>query len=701
MLRYALVLATVTGLVVPASSGGRAGWAGEPSPVGELLAALEADVDNLADATVREQNRLVWTIERKLEKLHRFGPDAAEAVPLVTALLSEARTQTRALLSEEDEEPLFAQPVSQLDLMCIRTLGAIGPDAAPAVPVLIEILDQAELVRISTNIAIGSATYDAARALTKIGTPAVKSLITALDHQSERIRYHALWPLGDIRPAAEEAIPRLRESLAGDEEYMVRQMAAWTIAKIGSFSDATVAALIAALDDEHHVVRCAAADALGDVHPARAEVVDALLGALDDENIEVRVRAVRALGKQGPASVKAIPVLTKLLDSTEAYYVGHVGVFAFHQDVAESLGAIGPPAKTAVPALLGMARKPPEVKDSLFTVSPHRAKDSATRAIAAIAPEDPDVIAFLADTVRTGSHDLPVVASVWALGRIGPPAASPALPVLRVSMEKQSRRETSEWGFRDPSQAGTPADARLRELAVAVLRLDPNDQAAFDVVADSLTRNAEIRCDIFHGDEGELLLDAIMGAAAWKSPATRRNIVKQIDRYLSPAPKEQTVRFYTPGEKVVKLMVRLDPEGQFAAPMLLARLRRMRPDHFLRDAIVAALSKLPCGDHPILLEMLRSSDPLLRAEAITAMGSSPGMLPEIVAALEDPSARIRLAALRALGQMGARAAPARVDVERLLDDRRLAVRLAAETTLQAMAPSDVEQHQPHDCPRGM
>ncbi len=89
--------------------------------------------------------------------------------------------------------------------------------------------------------------------------------------------------------------------------------------------------------------------------------------------------------------------------------------------------------------------------------------------------------------------------------------------------------------------------------------------------------------------------------------------------------------------------------------------------------------------------MLRSSDLLLRAEAITAMGSSPDMLPEIVAALEDPSARVRLASLRALEQMGAGAAAARPEVERLLEDNRLAVRLAAKTTLQAMAPPSVER----------
>lgn len=675
-----------------------------PQPsVSELIATLEENAKEFTSAPVQERNDILLSMWRTLDALEKKGVDAAPAVPAIVKVLKTARDRRRA---SENKDKYFLSPGSQLEKACIRALEAIGPDAAPAAPLLIQILDEDELVRISSGLGSLSATYPASVALARIGPPAVKPLLAALHHRSERTRYHALWALQKMGSVAKDAVPTLRESLLRDDEYMVRQHAAWTIAEIGDFSDETVAALVAAVADEKHVVRCAACDALGKVRPVRADVVGALLAATGDDEVHVRVRAIRSLGNLGPAAVEAVPTLVKMLDSSDAYLYGHPGrEAALRADAAEALGRIGPIAKMAMPALLRVIRQPRTIAGPLSDVRPEPAQSNAIQAVVAIDPTHPDLVDLFRAIIARDSRGSVMKTAVWALGRIGRPTASPAAPLLRDKLQQLAQltprlvpapvadpfstdppSSEPEMELRDPLRAGTWEEDLLRCVAASLLRLEPGNDIAFQQVVTSLERNTSRGIYLFEDEEGTLLADAITGADAWKTPATRRMILEYVDRYLDRPPKGQIVSFDAPEPKAAQLMATLDPDGRLAAPILLRRLQRAHFNDHLREAMVKALGEMPSARRPALEEMLRAPEPRRRAEAVTALSGSPANLPLIVSALDDASARVRLAALQTLEKFGAKATSARAIVERLREDDLQAIRLATERTLCALRP---------------
>lgn len=122
---------------------------------------------------------------------------------------------------------------------------------------------------------------DATEAIVEIGKPAVEPLIHALE----------------------------------DEDWLVRQEAAWALGKIGDTR--AVDPLIQALKDKHEEVRQRAAMALGDIGDARA--VGPLIQVLkdDEEDEDVRESAAGALGKMGEA--RAVELLTQALKDKEQH----------------------------------------------------------------------------------------------------------------------------------------------------------------------------------------------------------------------------------------------------------------------------------------------------------------------------------------------------------------------------------------------
>jgi len=144
-----------------------------------------------------------------------------------------------------------------------------------------------------------------ARALVKIGTPAVAPLITALNDNDELVRYRAAGALVEIQDA--RAVEPLINAL-GDENLHVRFRAAGALGYLGD--SRAVDALINALGDKEPDVRSVVATALGFIGDSRA--VEPLIHTLGDESEICHSAAVFSLGWVGKAATE--PLVRALRD---------------------------------------------------------------------------------------------------------------------------------------------------------------------------------------------------------------------------------------------------------------------------------------------------------------------------------------------------------------------------------------------------
>jgi HEAT repeat protein len=208
-------------------------------------------------------------------------------------------------------------PVVRVGVACARNV--FNASAAPAIPALIELLDDAEPVAPEVcredhrrwwgdeqPITPGEA---AARALVQIGSASLDPLIKALASSAAVARRNAAWALGALDD--QRAVTPLVGSLK-DSEPNVREQAAWAL---GAIDDArAVQPLVGALRDTAAGVRRQAAWALGAIDDANA--VDGLVATLKDGDARVREQSAWALGAIGDGRAEA--GLSVALKDTEA-----------------------------------------------------------------------------------------------------------------------------------------------------------------------------------------------------------------------------------------------------------------------------------------------------------------------------------------------------------------------------------------------
>ena len=146
--------------------------------------------------------------------------------------------------------------------------------------------------------------------------PAVlHGFIEALRHADAFVRWSAIVALGEMGPAAGEALPGLVEAL-DDLDDSVRWAAAVSLGKLGGAAEPAVRSLAAALGDpSDNVLQRHAAAALGQLGPVARDAVPGLITALRAKELEVRDDVVRALVGIGPAAVPAL--LEALKDDDE------------------------------------------------------------------------------------------------------------------------------------------------------------------------------------------------------------------------------------------------------------------------------------------------------------------------------------------------------------------------------------------------
>ncbi len=169
----------------------------------------------------------------------------------------------------------------------VRKLAEAGRVAVPA---LLEALESPD-----ENVKQG-----ALQALMRVGpeaAPAVPRLIQFV--RDDEVRMFALPALASIGPAARAAAPLALEILQSDPSSTDRMQAAEVVAAVLSVEEA-VPPLLAALDDEWGGVRGQAVWELKQLEVASDEAVAAYLRLLTDDDRRVRSRAASALAVAAP-----------------------------------------------------------------------------------------------------------------------------------------------------------------------------------------------------------------------------------------------------------------------------------------------------------------------------------------------------------------------------------------------------------------
>jgi HEAT repeat protein len=224
---------------------------------------------------------------------------------------------------------LLRDPEPGIRQSACEGLEEIGPPAAPAVPALIERLIAGEPpVRGHAAEALGKIGAAAVRPLLEklsseangeeaifltlgnIGPDAAPAILVLLAAVKDKNRHDASRALGRIGP---RAVPALLEALESSD-WQVRWGATLALSKTHADPDILVPVFVQLLNDKDGVVRQAAAGGLGELGAAAQEGVPALIAALKDRERYAAREAIDALGSIGPKAQAAVPVLTRMLE---------------------------------------------------------------------------------------------------------------------------------------------------------------------------------------------------------------------------------------------------------------------------------------------------------------------------------------------------------------------------------------------------
>ncbi|MEX0701117.1 MAG: HEAT repeat domain-containing protein [Planctomycetales bacterium] len=317
-------------------------------------------------ALVRDPEIPAVTRRQAALTLGRIGPRAADAVPLLIELLSGD--------SGTNHDPDLATAT-----WAAKALALFGPEARAAAPVLVR------LHRDGWRTIGERAT--AIEALGRIGAahpavlPALIETLSAPPSGADRdalrtaaeFRGLAAEALGSIGPPASAAVPALVRA-ASDEDETVRRR---VIAALGAMRDSAAPAIATLVDalafDESPAVRDAAAAALGGIG---APAVPTLAHLLADRDQEIRLRSAAALADMGALAEPAVPALeTALADEVPAVRLR----------TAQALWKVARKGDRTVPVAVGLLAN----RDRQLRIA-------ASRLLVEIAPHD----ARVADSLR-------------------------------------------------------------------------------------------------------------------------------------------------------------------------------------------------------------------------------------------------------------------------------------------------------------
>jgi HEAT repeat protein len=284
--------------------------------------------------------------------LGRIG-DPSAAPALEKAVKSEDRfLRQLAIWASAKVDPKNAEKLS----LAVKTLvfGLIDENASHRTAAARGLLDlnQPELVSKEIDALIPTLDDDKmdrfVAAFASLGSRVVPRATEVLSDPKRRER--AMRILARIGPEAASAVPDLAK-LLGDPDAKTRTSALYTLAAIGPKAEAAVGPITESLADSDRDVKLTAAYALSKIGPAAKGAAPTLAHWTTSDDPLTKLTAVTALLKIEPQNAEhvrlAVPVLIDALKD------GHEFV---RVEAAMTLGDLGKPAASALPALEGALR---------------------------------------------------------------------------------------------------------------------------------------------------------------------------------------------------------------------------------------------------------------------------------------------------------------------------------------------------------
>jgi HEAT repeat protein len=283
---------------------------------------------------------------RAMYALGRVGPgDPRVRAVLIASLLDEDSSIASAAASglergfagdEAIREPLLAALRDRRCCVPGDVASALVPFGADVAPAIVDVL---------SRDSVGTSVDGVSRALRQLGADAAPALRAGLLSKRPDTRREALLLLAELKsPPADLAT--LAEKALDDADDDVRGTAADVLGDMGDAAKPAAPRLRAALADWSAWVRARAAAALWRATKDPTGCVDPLVEMLSDPDSEVRCHAAAALAEMGAAAAPAVPRIAGLLDRDDVHP-------AARDELIEVLRGVGPAAK---PALAGLVR---------------------------------------------------------------------------------------------------------------------------------------------------------------------------------------------------------------------------------------------------------------------------------------------------------------------------------------------------------
>lgn len=432
--------------------------------------------------------------------------------------------------------------------------------------------------------------------------------------------------VSDIDPVAIR-VPNLMTALA-DSAATVRAQAAISLGRLGSSSEAAIPELIATLADPDETVRGRAAEALGAVGATDPQTVPALAALLVDPSPAIREAAARALGGLKGAATSAVERLIPLLQDRDENV---------RKATADAVGRIGVLPGAATDTLTeGL-----ESKDNVVRAQTAEALGDIGGAAADVAEALVEAAGDDNDRVRAKA--------VEALGKIGEGAAEVAVPRL-VRALKDPDNWVSALAAEALGEMGAGADeaipALVRSLTHANLQVRVNAAEALGKL----------------GPNAAAAVPALERAAKDADGGVRLGAIRALGAVGPPTPESVRV----------------------------VRAALADPDPQARAAAAEAFGTWGQADEATqadLLGLLDDTNDEVKARVARILPKLIGATPAVVDGLtrrlaEDDGDWVRVEAARALGQLGAAAAPAGAALLRAAQTGEVALR---EEAMRAMA----------------